>query len=212
MDKSKKNIPILCLSIIIISGITFLGGLTRAFPDYTLRVISLVVLNLSNGAVAFLAMKLCKMKIDIKFQGWQIPIGMTLALALSLVIAVIPASFGFSLVGGRTEFSLYALIYDLLFYMLIIGPVEEFIFRVYLQDAFVSFFPKRQWIGVIIAAFLFGIWHIINGSLIQALFTFGIGLAFGFTKHKIKDTGYIGVAFAHGLYDFLNTLVRMFIV
>ena len=34
----------------------------------------------------------------------------------------------------------------------------------------------------------------------------------GFAKYKIKDCGYMGVVFAHGLYDFLNTVVRMFIV
>ena len=38
------------------------------------------------------------------------------------------------------------------------------------------------------------------------------GLVFGFAKYKIKDCGYVGVSFGHGLYDFLNILVRMFIV
>ena len=64
----------------------------------------------------------------------------------------------------------------------------------------------------IIAALLFGLWHIINGNIIQVLFTFGIGLVFGFSKYKIKNCGYVGVSLAHGLYDFLNTIVRMFIV
>lgn len=86
--------------------------------------------------------------------------------------------------------------------MLIIGPVEEFIFRVYLQDVFVGFFNTRKWLGVIIAALLFGLLHIINGNIIQVLFTFGIGLVFGFSKYKIKNCGYVGVSLAHGLYDF----------
>ena len=38
------------------------------------------------------------------------------------------------------------------------------------------------------------------------------GIVFGFSKYKIKDCGYVGVSVGHGLYDFLNTLVRMFIV
>ena len=110
------------------------------------------------------------------------------------------------------DFSWTVLTYDFLFYMLIIGPVEEFVFREYLQDAFMNFFEKNKWLAVVIASFLFGLWHIINGSIIQVIFTFGIGLVFGFAKYKIKDCGYMGVAFAHGLYDFLNTVVRMFIV
>ena len=66
--------------------------------------------------------------------------------------------------------------------MLIIGPVEEFVFRVYLQDMFVSLFKKQKWIGVVVSSFLFGLWHIINDNIIQVLFTFCIGLVFGFAK------------------------------
>ena len=51
-----------------------------------------------------------------------------------------------------------------------------------------------------------------NGNVVQVLFTFCIGIVFGFSKYKIKDCGYVGVSVGHGLYDFLNTLVRMFIV
>ncbi len=116
------------------------------------------------------------------------------------------------MIGHHVDFSWFALLYDFLFYLLVIGPVEEFVFRIYLQDALVSFFEKSKWLGVVIASFLFGLWHIINGNIIQVLFTFGIGLVFGFSKYKIKECGYAGVAFGHGLYDFLNSLVRMFIL
>lgn len=170
-------------------------------------------LNLLNGIVALLAMKLTGMKIDIDFKNKrQYLIGVVIALTLSVIIAIIPALCGFSLVGNHSDFSWFVLIYDFLFYLLIIGPVEEFVFRVYLQDTFVSFFEKHKWMGVVIVAFLFGLWHLINGNIIQVLFTFGIGLVFGFAKYKIKDCEYVGLALGHGLYDFLNTLVRMFIV
>ena len=66
--------------------------------------------------------------------------------------------------------------------------------------------------GVLTASFLFGLWHVINGNIMQVLFTFGIGLVFGFAKYKIKDCKYPGLAFGHGLYYFINTLVRMFVV
>ena len=104
------------------------------------------------------------------------------------------------------------IIYELLFCLLIIGPVEELVFRVYLQDVLLGWFKKQPWLGVVIAAALFGTWHLINGSIVQGSFTFGIGLVFGCAKYKVKGCGYVSVAFGHGLYDFLNTLVRMFIV
>ena len=178
-----------------------------------LKIAANVGIFLLDGIAAWIAMKLTGMKIDIDFKNKrQYLIGAAIALALSVVIAIIPALCSFSVVGNHADFSWFVIIYDFLFYLLIIGPVEEFVFRVYLQDAFVSFFHTHKWIGVVIASFLFGLWHIINGNVVQVFFTFGIGLVFGFAKYKLKDCGYVGVSFGHGLYDFLNTLVRMFIV
>jgi len=213
MEKTKKNIAILCSSLICIIGATCLGGFVKQIDILWIKIAALVAINLLNGIISLVAMKLTKMEISIDFKNKrQYLIGAIIAFALALVGGVIPALCGVSLVGDHTDFSWFLIIYEFLFYLLIIGPVEEFVFRVYLQDTFISFFKKKKWIGVIIAAFLFGMWHIINGSVIQVFFTFGIGLVLGFAKYKIKNCGYVGVSFAHGLYDFLLTLVRMFIV
>ena len=211
--KTKRNIAVLCVSMFFIIVITFLAIFVKNINMLWIRIVALVGLNLLNGIVALIAMKLTRMKNNIDFKNKrQIFIGAIIAISLSVFIAIIPALCGFSLVGGHTDFSWFTIIYNFLFWMLIVGPVEEFVFRVYLQDAFVSFFKKQKWIGVVISSFLFGLWHIINGNIIQVLFTFCIGLVFGFAKYKIKDCGYIGVSFGHGLYDFLNTVVRMFVV
>ena len=211
--KTKRNIAVLCVSMFCIIVITFLARFVKNINMLWIRIVALVGLNLLNGIVALIAMKLKRMKVNIDFKNKrQVFIGAIIAISLSVFIAIIPALCGFSLVGGHTDFSWFTIIYDLLFYMLIVGPVEEFVFRVYLQDMFVSFFKKQKWIGVVVSSFLFGLLHIINGNIIQVLFTFCIGLVFGFAKYKIKDCGYIGVSFGHGLYDFLNTVVRMFVV
>ena len=114
--------------------------------------------------------------------------------------------------GAHTKYDLGTLLFAIFFYFLVIGPVEELIFRVYYQETFISFFNKNKWIGVIIASALFGMWHLINGSPLQVLFTFGIGMVFGFAKYFIKKFKYLGVSFCHGLYDFLNIIVTMFVV
>lgn len=213
MKLTKRNIVILCCSIAMICVVTFSARFIKYIDIPAFRIVAQVVLNLLNGLIAWIAMKYTGMIVDVDYKNKrQYLIGATIALSLSVIIAVIPALCGLSLVGEHTDFSWFNIVYDFLFYLLIIGPVEEFVFRIYLQDTFVSFFEKHKWLGVVIAAFLFGLWHIINGNIIQVLFTFGIGLVFGFAKYKIKDCGYVSVAFGHGLYDFLNTLVRMFIV
>lgn len=213
MEKSIKNYFILVASIIGIGVVTFSARFLKYIDILWLKIMAKVFLNLMNGAIAYLSMKQMKMQIQINLKNKkQYLIGAGIALALSGAIAIIPALCGVSLVGNHMDFSWFSLVYDFLFFMLIIGPVEELIFRVYLQDAFVSIFSRCKWIGVILAALLFGLWHLFNGNLFQMLFTFGIGLVFGFAKYKIKDCTYISVAFGHGLYDFLITLVRMFIV
>lgn len=213
MKRTKKNIIILCCSLVMILIVSFSARFLKYIDISALKIKVPIILNLLNGFIAWHAMKQTDMIVDVDFKNKrQYLIGAIIALALSVIIAVIPALYGFSLVGKHTNFSWFDLIYNFLFYMLIIGPVEEFVFRVYLQDTFVSFFEKHKWLGVVVAAFLFGLWHIINGNIVQVLFAFGIGLVFGFAKYKIKDCGYVSVAFGHGLYDFLNTIVRMFVV
>ena len=209
----KKKIIILVVTTILIFVFTFLGGLNPFNDNLILRRLYSVSMNLLNGVTAFIAIKLTGVKIGIELKNfWQYLIGLGIALTLSLFIAFIPAWCGHSLVGAHTKYDLGTLLFAIFFYFLVIGPVEELIFRVYYQETFISFFNKNKWIGVIIASALFGMWHLINGSPLQVLFTCGIGLVFGFAKYFIKRFKYLGVSFAHGLYDFLNIIVTMFVV
>ena len=210
----KKKIIILVITTILICVFTFLGGLINIHIDnLILKRLFVISINLLNGVTAFVAIKLTGVKIGIELKNfWQYLIGLGIALTLSLLIAFIPAWCGHSLVGVHANYDIGTLIYAFFFFLLVIGPVEELVFRVYYQETFMSFFNKHKWIGVIIASALFGLWHLINGSPLQVLFTFGIGLVFGFAKYFIKHFKYLGVSFAHGLYDFLNIIVTMFVI
>ena len=209
----KKKITVLIISIVIISGITFFGGLCMSIEQLWIKIVLLALSNLCNGAVAIIALRVTDMKPELDIKNIkQYGIGIIIALLLSLTIAFIPALCGFSLVGSHKDFSWFSIIYNFLNYFLIIGPVEELIFRVYIQDTLVSFFDKGKYIGVVIAALIFGLWHWINGSIVQVLFASGIGLVFGTCKYLIKDCKYPGLSLGHGLYDFLNEIVRIFVI
>jgi len=172
-----------------------------------------IIINLTLAGVTLIAIKITGMKIDFKWKNYkQYLIGLIISLFLSLLIAWIPAWCGFSLVGKHEDFITWKFFYNLLYYILIIGPVEELVFRVYIQNEIVSYFSKNKWIGVLLASFIFGLWHIVNGNIIQVIFTFVIGCVFGFSKHYIKDLNYPGIALCHGLYDFLNYVVRLVVL
>lgn len=213
MMKRNKKVFVLIAAVLLMVVFTFSVRFLKFLPSGGLRIAGLVGLNLLNGTVALVALRLSGLKVCLDFRNWrQYAVGVVLALILSLCIAVIPSFFGLYLVGGGTAFSLTALLYDFFFYLLVIGPVEELMFRVYLQELFMDFLSQKKWLGVVLASLLFGLYHWINGNWVQVIFTFGIGLYFGFAKYKLKNCCYTAVALGHGLYDFLNTVVRMFLI
>ncbi len=209
-----KKVITLIVSLLLICLITFGAGFLGLFiTDSLILSIAKFFVYYLIGAVALVAIKLTKVEIGLDFRNWKsYLIGLVMAIALSLFIAVIPALLGSSIVGSHLNPTPDIFIINFVFFMFAVGPVEELVFRVYVQETFISFFKTHKWVAVIIAAFLFGLWHIINGSLFQVLFTFGIGLVFGFAKYFLKDCKFLGVATAHGLYDFLNIVVRVLIV
>ena len=209
-----KKVITLIVSLLLICLITFGAGFLGLFiTDYLILFIAKFFVYYLIGAVALVAIKLTGVEIGLDFRNWKsYLIGLVMAIALSLFIAVIPALFGSSIVGSHLDPTPDILILNFVFFVFTVGPIEELVFRVYVQETFISFFKTHKWVAVIIAAFLFGLWHIINGSLLQVLFAFGIGLVFGFVKYFLKDCKFLGVATAHGLYDFLNIVVRVLIV
>ena len=207
----KKKIIVLIAATLLIVFFTFMPQFIplTGFPSYFFKIGIYVLM----GATAVVAMILTGIKIDFDVKNWkQYLIGLGLAIVISFFAAFLPALLGHSIVGGHQDFKLYVLLLDFVFFVLFVGPVEELVFRVYYQETFCDFFKKYKWIGVIIAAALFGLWHIINGGLFQVLFTFGFGLVFGFAKYFIRNCKYLGLALGHGVYDFLNIIVCMFVI
>ena len=134
--------------------------------------------------------------------------GICIAICLALIIVVIPQLFGVRLAGPHQEFNVVNFLSEFFYLLLVTGPVEEMVFRIYYQKVFVSILPKYRWLAVIISATLFGLIHVFN-SWLNVLLTFVIGLAFGFAKDYIKDMHYPGISLAHTSYDFLLYVVTL---
>lgn len=213
LQTKRNRILQLLLFIGLLVFLTFSFKLIALIKPTAIRLTVNCLANLLLGVVALLFIKLSGMKADYGFRNQKAYwIGIAIALILQLCIGVIPALLGQSLVGSHTDFALADFIFQFFYYVLIIGPVEELIFRVYMQDTIIGLLPNCRWLGVLIASVLFGFWHLINGNMVQVLFTSIIGCVFGFSKYFIKDCKYTGVAVAHGLYDFLNIVTRILFV
>ena len=210
MSKEKRLIILIIVYIISVLCIMlsqlFKGILVLIFP---------IVLNIIIAIITVFAMIITKMEIDTNYKNYkQYIIGIDLCALLILLFGIIPLSCGTNFfVGLRQEFSLFAFIYNLFQYIVIIGPVEELLFRFYIQDTIKDFLPNLKWISVIVSSILFGAFHVnfnLMSYIIKACSVSFLALFFGGVKYYFdKDFGYFGLALCHGLYDFLLYVISL---
>lgn len=167
------------------------------------------------AACALIGMKLSGMKIknELDFGNpLQYLWGVAAFIPLSVSFTVLPMLLGGSIAGGHNETPFEDIVYYFVYYLVFVGPVEELIFRQYLQELLVDILPGWKWMGAVIAAVLFGVWHLVNGSSYQALLSTAVGLVLGLSKYFIKDCTLISVSMAHGLYDFFIVIFRIILM
>ena len=213
---SKWAVIILLIALTLIIGLTFSLWGIWLIDISALRMCLTLLVTAALGVIAFIAMKLTgqeKKLLPTKSRLWlQIIIGFAFAAVLCLLIGIVPILCGTSIIGSHTEpsagFLAISAVQDILF----IGVCEEIVFRGYVQNQFEIWLKKCKWLAPLIAAVLFGLWHIINGSLFQVLLTTLIGCVFGYCKYFIKDCTLLSLIIAHGLYDFSLVLLACFML
>lgn len=137
---------------------------------------------------------------------------MTIAAILCFLMGIVPILCGTSLIGSHTDMSASQIAVSAIQNILFVGVGEEIFFRGYIQNQFEIWLKKCKWLSPLIAAAIFGLWHLINGNMIQVLFTTLIGCVFGYAKYFIKDCSLLSVILAHGLYDFSLVLLTCFML
>lgn len=201
---TKLVIFVLCGSVIL--AMTYFGVffLRVMIKDLLIRRILNCVLYVAMGGCALIAMKLSgyKLKGELGFgEPRQYLWGAAVFAPLCAALVVIPMLLGGSIVGGHMNLSFGDMVFYPIFYLVFVGPVEELIFRQYIQGLLEDILPCWKWLGAVIAAAVFGVWHLVNGSGYQALFSGAIGLTLGLAKYFIKKCTLLSTALAHGLYD-----------
>lgn len=212
----KHSVIVFFAAVLLIVVLTFAMKAIMLVPSYVARVCLTMLLIAAYTAVAVLAMVFtgqAKMLKPTKDKLWlQILIGVGIAAALCFVVGVVPILCGTSLIGSHTEASASLIIVSAIQDILFVGVGEEIVFRGYVQNQFGIWLKKCKWLSPLIAGALFGLWHIINGSLVQVLFTAIIGCVFGYCRYFIKNCTLLSVMVAHGLYDFSLVLLTCFLL
>jgi membrane protease YdiL (CAAX protease family) len=129
-------------------------------------------------------------------------IALILIVILLSLIVEIPLFFTdiHNIVGTSNE-----IVVPIIMDILIIGTIEEFIFRGYILKVISEL--SNKWLGVIISSILFGAWHLINGNVYQALITTLIGFIFALCLILNKKANLLSVMAAHGVYDALLAVI-----
>jgi membrane protease YdiL (CAAX protease family) len=113
------------------------------------------------------------------------------------------------------------LVAQLVFLAFVVGPTEELLFRGLIQTSLNASIRARVWLrswpvglGTVVAAVLFGLFHLINVvyqpigvTLQQAATAVVIGLVFGVLYDRTKNL--VGASLAHSLADFSGTALPL---
>lgn len=135
----------------------------------------------------------------------QIGIGILIGLGMGCVLSLLPMALGLKqLVYTGTGYqSTGEALGQLIYYIFVIGVVEEFIFRGFayhhLKELCLSDLTP-----IVISSLLFGLYHL---NILQLLTTGLIGAFFCVCRERIPSCTLLSLAIAHGLHDWL---IRVF--
>ena len=140
--------------------------------------------------------------------GRQILTGVGLGAGMGFVLTVLPCLAGLEgfVYQGEAYHNPWYALYELVYFLLSVGLVEEFVFRGFLYRELCRlssswFFPA------LCSSLLFGLTHLVGGSPFQVLTTTLIGLFFCWCSEHLPCCTVLSLSIAHGLHDWLIRVV-----
>lgn len=214
---SKNKLPVIQLIIAVISAFIAVFGLSM-FNQYLLMSFSLPIrmvlmivtqwlMLIGPGVLMFVN----KEKLtDIEFRKdkilVQIGIGIILAIAMSLVLTVVPILLGFKdMVGSIKYTETWKFVYQFIYAITGVALAEEIVFRGYIFSKLLEI-KNQRWFAIIVSSLLFGLFHIFNGNIVQVIMTSFLGVLFCLFREKIKGCTLLSLIIAHGSYNAMIVL------
>ncbi|NLN03649.1 MAG: CPBP family intramembrane metalloprotease [Clostridiaceae bacterium] len=136
----------------------------------------------------------------------QIGIGIILAIAMSLVLTVVPILLGFKdMVGSIKYTETWKFVYQFIYAITGVALAEEIVFRGYIFSKLLEI-KNQRWFAIIVSSLLFGLFHIFNGNIVQVIMTSFLGVLFCLFREKIKGCTLLSLIIAHGSYNAMIVL------
>lgn len=140
--------------------------------------------------------------LDRDRPGRQALVGLAVAAALTAVVLGVPVALGAAVtdVTGAADPSVGRLVASVAKVVLVVGPVEELVFRGYLLGRLRDV-VRPGW-ALVLSSVAFGLWHFPGGQdVLQVVTTTAIGLGLGAVRLRVRGGTVAALALGHGLYD-----------
>ncbi|MGN1409288.1 MAG: CPBP family intramembrane glutamic endopeptidase [Eubacteriales bacterium] len=128
--------------------------------------------------------------------------GLILIITLSIFVLIpLLAGIDKEAVLQKKQTDIINILGQIIFFMLFVGPIEEFVFRGYFQKQLEKVLSNKIIICITVSL-LFGFWHFPSTmSIVNVICTFVIGFIYSIFKTKFKNCTMLSVSLAHGLHD-----------
>ncbi len=140
----------------------------------------------------------------------QTILGLLLAALLLTVIAI--KNGGLAMTNETAMFANHNWykVYISVYYLIMVGYMEEFTYRVMIQDYLIDMLGKFKIIAPFISACLFSVAHLYVAGNVLLIIAFVWGLIWGYLKYFCKDFTFYSAALSHGLYDYGLMIIPFF--
>jgi membrane protease YdiL (CAAX protease family) len=97
----------------------------------------------------------------------------------------------------------------LIYYIVIVGFVEEFVYRIYIQGTLEEVLGKLSFLAPVISGVIFGLSHSVNNSMVNALINIFVGIVWGYVRYFNKKATFTAMVLNHGLSNELTEIVSI---
>ncbi len=212
--KPKRLFHCLCAYVVVIMSTMCSGIFVRTFSSSAGQI--LTYLTAAAIPAAFVVVEkftredLKHTLDDIPKQiGWGLLGGaaLTFLLALPLLLAGVKTTAFCSPPPG----SVIGVVWEFFFKLVVVGVVEEFVFRGYFLYNFTHITGSKAW-GTIISSAMFALWHYIEtGSLFFTAAALISGILLCVFKYKIKNFTIGSSVLSRGLYECALLMISVFV-
>ena len=136
--------------------------------------------------------------------GQQLKVGVSIALCMSCVLVLLPMVLGgkYLVYGGEGYQSIESAIGGFVYFLLVVGLVEEFIFRGFLYGKLKEICQSDE-APIVISSLVFGLFHFSGGNFIQVIMASAIGAVYCWCMENIPNCSLLSLIIAHGMHDWL---------